>query len=173
MLDFIERVEAFENDVDLTLPRVDVTRGVFITSRGDEIQLSPRPITSLMLERVTNQGKPRIPQKEVNIMGKHKQLEANEQDPGYLALLKEWQDNQNVRVMRYIFTVGTNATPPEEFIAAQAEFFPDATETDLKYLYVASLIPDSDIEKFTEAVLGQSMPTEKGLQAAANSFQSE
>lgn len=155
------------------LPRIDVARGVFITSRGDEIKLSNRPITSLMLERVTNQGKPRIPQKEVVILGKHKQMEANENDPGYLALLKEWQDEQNIRVMRYVFTVGTNATPPDDFIEAQAAFFPDATATDLKYLYVASLIPDSDIDKFTEAVLGRSMATETGLKEAANSFPSE
>lgn len=145
---------------------VDAERGVFVTSRGTEIELSGQSISSLMLERLTNQGKPKIPRQEVLLLGKHKELQANPNDPGYLALLEEWKSEQNVNVMRYVFVVGAKGQPPQEFIDTQRQFFDDATDNDLKYLYVSSLLPDEDIDTFTEAVLGKTIPTTKGIEEA-------
>lgn len=151
-----------------TLPRVDVERGVFITSKKTEVELSGKRISSLMLERIVNEGKPKIPHIEVTILGKHKEMQANPNDPGYLALLKEWEEGQNIRTMRYTFVVGTKGTPPQDFVEEQRQFFPDATDVDMKYLWVSSLIPDEDIDKFVEAIMGQSIATTKGLEEAAN-----
>lgn len=155
------------------LAHLDAERGVFITSRGDEIELSGQKLSSLMLERVTSEGKPKIPRVEITLLGKHKELQANPNDPGYLALLKEWEGEQNIRVMRYLFVVGVKGKPSQEFVDEQKQFFPDATDLDLKYLWVASLVPDGDIDSFTEAVMGQSMTTTKGLEGAANFSESK
>lgn len=150
------------------LPGIDPARGVFITSRGEEVELSGKPVSALMLERLANEGKPKIPMVEVTLMGKHKQLEAHPNDPSYQALLEEWSMESKMKTMRYLFIMGVKGQPPEDFIAEQREFFPNATANDFKYLWVASLIPDEDIDVFMEAVIGRSIPTAKGLEQSAN-----
>lgn len=150
---------------------VDVARGVFVTSRGEDIELSGRRVSSLMLERLTNEGKPRIPMKEVLILGKHKQMEAAPNDPGYLAMLAEWESNQRISSLIYVFTLGVKGKPEEEFVEEQKAFFPNASDVMLKYLWICSRLPDEDIDKLAEAIIGQMLPTSKGLQEAANSFQ--
>ncbi len=147
---------------------VDAEKGVFVTSKGTELVLSGQAISALMLERITNEGKPKVPRIEVTLLGKHKELQANPSDPGYLALIKEWEEEQSIRVMRYMFCVGVKAKPTDEFAELHRQFIPDLTDLDLKYLYVASLVPDKDVDKFTEALLGQFGVTTKGIEGAAN-----
>lgn len=147
---------------------VDALRGVFITSLGGEIELSGQKISSLMLERITAEGKPKIPRKEVLLLGKHRELQANANDPDYLALMKEWEAEQNIKVMRYIFVIGAKGTPPQEFVDDQRQFFPEVSDLEMKYLWVASRLPDQDVDKFAEVVLGQGIATAKGLEEAAN-----
>ncbi|MBA3867785.1 MAG: hypothetical protein H0X30_01375 [Anaerolineae bacterium] len=145
---------------------IDVDRGVFVTSRGEDIELSGKRISSLMLERLVNEGKPRIPMKEVLILGKHKQMEAAPNDPGYLAMLAEWESNQKIATLIYVFTIGVKGKPDAEFVEEQRAFFPDASDVMMKYLYVCSLVPDEDIDKLTEAIMGQFLPTAKGIEEA-------
>jgi hypothetical protein len=181
MVDYL--IDDFENkivathitplDDALPLPRVDPDRKVFITSRGDEIELSGKMVSSLMLERISNEGKPRIPQTEVTLLGKHKQMQSNPNDAGYLALMKEWEAEQKIAIMRYIFVIGAKGQPPADFIEDQLQFFPDASAMELKYLWVSSRLPDSDIDSFTEAILGQNITTVKGLEEAANFSESK
>lgn len=152
---------------------VDPKRGVFINSRGEELELSGKPITGLMLERVANQGKPSIPKVEVLLLGKHRQLESNPNDPNYQAALAEWETESRLRTLKYIFTLGVKAQPPQDFIDEQNAFFPAMNDLEMKYLYVASLIPDDDIDAFTEAVMGRTMPTAKGMDEVADSFRSD
>ena len=120
--------EAPPVDESGTGARVDPERGVFITSRGDEIELSGKRISALMLERLAADGKPKIPLVEVTLMGKHKQLEANPDHPGYQALLKEWEEDSRSKAVRYTYVMGIKGTPPEEFIAEQREFFAERSE---------------------------------------------
>lgn len=150
--------------------RIDAARKMFITSRGNEIELSGKRISSLMLERLANKGKPQIPMKEVVLLGKHKQLEANSNDPGYLALLEEWNAEGKIESLVYIFSIGVKGQPPPEFIDEQREFFPEANATMMKYLWICSQLPDEDIGALSEVILGQSLPTEKGLAQSADSF---
>lgn len=170
MLD-IQDIEIVENHAE-PQPRLDIQRGVFVTSRGDEIELSGKAITSLMLERVQSQGKPRIPKVEVTLLAgtKHeqKQVQLNDKDPAYLAELAEWESEQKIAVLRYIFCIGAKGQPPQEFVDEQRVYFPNATELEMKYLWVASRLPDDDIDDFTEVVLGRSIATAKGLDEAAN-----
>jgi hypothetical protein len=151
---------------------VDPVRGVFITSRGEEIQLSDRPVSALIYERLQNEGKPKIPDIEVTILGR-KAKEPHPGHPGYLARLAEWESESQLAVLRYLFTVGTKGTPPPEFVEEQRPFFPTATDLDMKYLWVASRLPDEDMALFTEAVMGKSLVTAKGLEESADSFRGE
>lgn len=154
--------------VTTSTAHVNAEKGVFVTSNGNELELSGQAISALMLERITNEGKPRIPRVEVLLLGKHKELQANPNDPGYLALLQEWEGDQSIRVMRYMFCVGVKATPSAEFVEIHRQFMPDATDLDLKYLWVSSLVPNGDIDSFTNALLGQFGVTTKGIDDAAN-----
>lgn len=147
---------------------VDAERGVFFTSNGNELILSGQAISALMLERITNEGKPKIPRIEVTLLGKHKEMQANPHDPGYLALVAEWESEQSIRVMRYMFCVGVKATPSPEFADIHRQFIENATDLDLKYLWVSSLVPNDDIDTFTSALLGQFGVTTKGIDEAAN-----
>ncbi len=159
----------YDSAIDTTPhAHLDAVRGVFVTSKGGEIELSGQPISSLMLERITNEGKPKIPMIEVTLLGKHKQIQANPNEPGYLALMEEWRSEQNVKVMRYVFVIGAKGQPPQDFIEAQQQFFPDAGDTELKYLWVSSRLPDEDIDKFTEVVMGKNLATTKGVNEAAD-----
>jgi hypothetical protein len=155
------------------LPRVDAARGVFITSRGEEIQLADKPISSLIVERLQQEGKPKIPMIEVNLMGKHKQLEPHVGHEGYQARLKEWEAESQIALMRYLFSVGVKGTPPQEFVDEQSQYFPGATDSEMKYLWVASMLPDDDLGAFSEAVMGRTLPTTKGIEQAADSFRGE
>jgi hypothetical protein len=152
----------------ITTAHVVPERGVFITSRGNEIELSGQSISSLMLERITNAGKPKIPRKEVLLLGKHKEVQANANDPDYLALLAEWDAERNVNIMRYVFVIGVKGQPPQEFVDIQKQFFEGATDLDIKYLWVTSRLPDEDINILLDVLLGRNLATAKGLEEAAN-----
>lgn len=153
-----------------TLPRVDVERGVFITSRNEEIELSDKPISALIVQRLTQEGKPKIPMVKVTLLGRHEQLEANPNHPGYVAQLAEWETEVSIRILKYLFTIGVKGKPPQSFIDDHLSFFPDASDLDLKYLWVSSLVPEEDIDAITEAIMGRTLPTNKGVAEAAKSF---
>lgn len=156
-----------------TLPRVDAVAGVFLTSKGGRIALSDRQVSALIIQRIQQQGKPKIPLVEVTLMGKHKQMEAHPHDEGYLAQLAEWEEESNASLLRYLFNVGVKGQPPQEFLDEYRYYVPDASPQELKYLWVSSQLPDDDIGAFTEALIGQSEPTQKGLDEAADSFRGE
>lgn len=159
--------------VNMTLPRVDTTRGLIITRSGAELELSGASISSLLIERVINEGKPEIPMVQVTIGGKYKQMEANPNDPNYKTAFEAWQSESNRRLMRYLILRGVKCVVPEAFTQEHLEFFPNATDNDMKYLYVVSLVPDEDVNFFMDAVMGRSLPTAAGLEDAAKSFRSE
>jgi hypothetical protein len=151
-----------------TLPRVDAVRGVFITSRNEEIELSSKPVSSLIIERLQSEGKPKIPQIEVMLLGKHKQLEYHAGHEGYQARLKEWEEEAQLKHVRYLFTVGVKGSPPQEFIDEQRPFFPTISDVEMKYLWICSRLPDEDIGAFTEAITGRTLPTTKAVEQVAN-----
>lgn len=154
------------------IAHVDPARGIFITSRGEEIQLSDKPVSALIVERLQNEGKPKIPMIEVSILGR-KQSEPHAGHEGYQARLKEWEGESQIAVMRYLFVVGTKGQTPQEFVDEQSDFFPNATAGEMKYLWVASRLPDDDMGLFTEAVMGRAIPSSKGVEQVANFTASE
>jgi len=68
--------------------------------------------------------------------------------------------------MRYVFVVGTKGQPPQEFIETQRQFFPNASDAEMKYLYISSLLPDEDIDLFTTIIIGKNLPTAEGIKQA-------
>lgn len=160
-------------DESETLPRVDAARGVFITSRGEEIELANKPVSYLIIHRIQSVGKPKIPMIEVLLLGKHKQLEPFVGHEGYQAQLKQWEEDSQIALMQYLFVVGTKGQPPQDFIDEQGFFFPNASVSELKYLWVASRLPDEDMGAFSEAIMGKTIATAKGLDESADSFRRE
>lgn len=149
------------------LPRVDAARGVFITSRGEEIELSDKPVSVLIVERLKQEGRPKIPMIETTILGR-KQSEPHVGHEGYQARLKEWAADSEMAMLRYIYVVGTKGTPPPEFVEEQSTFFPNATAAEMKYLWIASRMPEDDLGAFTEVLLGRAIPTPKAVEEVAN-----
>lgn len=156
-----------------TLPRIDPVRGVFIASNGQEIELSDKPVNYLIIQQIQTNGKPKIPQIEVLLLGKHKQLEYFPGHEGYQARLKEWEAESELAQMRYLFVAGTKGMPPQDFIDEHLGYLPNATENELKYLWVASRLPYEDIGAFAEALISKTITTTKGLNESAESFRSQ
>jgi len=147
---------------------VDALRGVFITSTGNEITLSGKHVNELLLERITNEGKPKIPRKEVLLLGKYKEVQANASDPDYLALLTEWDAERNIAIARYLINIGIIASPPQSFVDEYLQIMPNANAIDMKYFYVGSLVPKEDFNTLIDAIMARNIPTAKGIQSAAN-----
>lgn len=158
--------EAEEHRAD----RLDPVNKTYTLSNGEVLQLTGKRITSLVLERFSSEGKPLIPVVEVTIGGKHKSVEYHHHDPGYEAKLAEWQEQVNLRTMRYIFTRGIAGDPPEEFVEEHRYWFPNIDRVEMRYIWLCSIIPDDDINDLTDALIGMSMPTAGGISEVAESF---
>ena len=154
------------------LPRIDYERKVFVTRGGVELHL--QPISALILERLHSDktGKPVVPKVTVTIAGKYERFEDNPEDPDYVAAMRQWSRDHNSNIVKYIFVHGITDSPPPEFIEEHAEYFPNATERDLKYLWVGSMVDEDsgDIPMLVEAITGQNSVTEAGLEEATASF---
>lgn len=167
-------IEAAADDIEQiiqdTPPRLNPVNKTYTCADGTIIQLTGAKITSLTIERIASEGKPSIPMVEVTIGGRQKSVEYHHNDPGYKAMLEQWHEAANMRTLRYLFNRGVANQPTPEFITETLEWFPNASTTDLQYLYVAHLVPDSDIDGLTEAIMGYAMATVKGLAHVADSF---
>ena len=154
-------------------PTLDIAQRTWTTSEGVSFKL--RPVRALIVERIVNDlaGKPEVPQIEVTIGGKHKRLEENPGDPTYLEKLDEWTKGKNYKLAFFLFTAGIEGTPPKAFCEEYANYFPDASDMTLKYLWVCSLIPDSQVQDAMAAIMGQTEITAEGLEQAAATFQSD
>lgn len=157
---------------------VDYANRQYITKEG--IRLTLKPLSRLVLERLYNNtdGKPKIPIIEVTIGGQFKRMEQNPEDPDYKTALDEWQSERNIGLARYLFVHGIVEDPPETFTNEYRSYSPNMGDYDIKYLWIVSLLGATDEEQMTgmkdlsEALTGQTMPTEKGMREAEESFRS-
>ena len=153
-------------------PKIDFERRTFTTRNGTELQL--RPISSLILERLSSDksGKPKVPRVEVTIGGSHTRLEDNPNDPEYVRALAEWNKESSMRLVKYVFVHGVANSPPDAFVEEHVEYFPDASERDIKYLWIGSLVDEyaEDIKLLVQTITGQTSITEEGLEQAIASF---
>lgn len=175
--------------------RFDEARRVFVTVSGAELGF--KAIPPLILERLlsesergkpkpplvepgslddepTYKDKPKPPMVEVTIGGKHKVMQAHPNDVDYQAQLAAWTKEQQFLIFRYLFSAGIAVAVPADFEADHREFFPNVSTAYMKYLYVASLIPDDeDLVVLSQLIMGQTIPTQAGLEDAAATFPSE
>lgn len=153
---------------------VDYEKRQFVTRDG--VALDMQPVSKMIIERMYSDQskKPKPPVVEVVLGGTYTSKQTNPDDPDYQKALANWQSEKNMRVLKYGLVHGIKNSPPAPFIEEYAEYFPDATEPDMKYLWVVSMLgPDGeDIPLITEAITGQTMPTEKGIEDSVDSFPS-
>jgi hypothetical protein len=90
----------------------------------------------------------------------------------YRLALRQWETDAEYRIARLLFLMGVEDGPPAEDVALlRAIGFSDPY--DLKYAWLASKLTDEgEIERFYEAVLGLTIPTEAGQAEARALFQS-
>jgi hypothetical protein len=152
---------------------LDAERGMYVTRSGIELALVKVPY--LVLERLLNDksGRPKPPIVEVTIAGKYKNREANPNDPDYKQALGEWESEYQFRLFRYLFSKGVQCDVPSEFVKEHLEFFPGSSEAFLQYLFVCTLLEDDpdEIAALSDAIMGQTMPTQSGLEVSADQFQ--
>lgn len=152
---------------------LDLNKRTYKTGEGYTFTL--RRVRALVCERIVsdNSSKPAIPIITVKIGAKGTREEENPGDPVYLAKLRVWEQEKNFRLAKYLFTEGIKGDPDDKFVKRMKVHFPDADETAMKYLWVVDHLPDDEIDTLMEAIMGQSEVTQKGLEQAADSFQSE
>lgn len=152
---------------------LDTARGVYITRSGVELELVKVPY--LIIERLWNDksDKPKPPIVEVMVAGKSKRREANPNDPAFIQATKEWESEHQFRIFRYLFSKGVRCDVPNEFVKEHLEFFPNASDSFLQYLWVCTLLEEDEdeIAALSDAIMGQTQPTQSGLEASADRFQ--
>lgn len=151
---------------------LDAERGVYVTKGGYELTL--RKVPYLVLERLLNDksGRPKPPIVEVRIAGKHMSREADPNDPDYKKALEEWETEYKFRIFRYLFSEGVECDVPAEFAKSHLEFFPNASDSFIQYLWICVLLEDdeNEIAGLSDAIMGQTMATQSGLESAASRF---
>lgn len=153
------------------LPMLDPATRQFTCSNGQVIHLSNRAVNPMIIMQLQTRGKPEVPKVEVLLLGKHKQIQENPNDPDYKVALTNWQQETNNRVMQYILCTGIDTgTVPDDFVTEYMDFVPDARANEIKFAYITSLVPLDDFGELMEAILGEHEPTAKGMQQVADSF---
>ena len=154
-------------------PYVDFERRIFVARDGTEVRL--KPISRLILERLYNDtnGKPSVPKVEVEIAGSHKRQEDNPEDPDYKVALANWESARNLRITRYFLTHGVADNAPDSFVQEYREFFPNADDQEMRYLWMVEMLGEENQEDWqliTQAITGQTAPTAKGIEQAEAAF---
>lgn len=96
--------------------------------------------------------------------------ESNPNDPRYLDEMARWQADSQYKMMVYIFGTGIDLKVPPDYVDAQKEFFPNATNTEIKYLYITSLIEADEYLPLMNTITGEKSPTPEGVEAAQAEF---
>lgn len=153
---------------------VDTKAGTFTTSKGEVLAARMDvDVSATLLDRMRLQGKPEVPMVEVTVIGGRKQWQSNPQDPNYLAAVELFNNESNERIARYVLLHLLKSRPvPEEWLAVHREYFPGASEAELKFNWLSSRIGDTAEEwsAVTAFALGRAIPTQEGLNEAAASF---
>lgn len=149
-----------------------VTR-TWTSKNGTVFHLKPISYAALYNLMDDQTGKPKIPTRVVQYGGDTFAEEPNPDDPVYKQELADWERRSRYRAMTYAFSQGTSIDVPPDFVEAQKEFFPDAKPSEIRYLYITSLIEPDEIGELVDAITGQTGPTEEGIAEAVARFPSQ
>jgi hypothetical protein len=98
----------------------------------------------------------------------------NPADERYKHELQMWTTDHVVAISRFVVRAGVVNPVPEQFMTETKAIYPEMTDDDIKVEWVYSLVgSQEEMAKFTEVVVGTTMPTEAGIEEASKSFRSE
>lgn len=143
----------------------------YVTQKG--VTLTLVPVNPAMLQGLSDlESRPEPPLIEVTIAGKHKQWITHYDSDGYQAALAAWQNREQFRIMVLTFCMGIADDPPAKWVKESLRYMPEleGKDRELKYRWVMSSIDMEEMGSLMEALTGQTMPTQAGLEEAANSF---
>jgi hypothetical protein len=70
----------------------------------------------------------------------------------------------------YVFTAGIDIEVPDSFRDEVAPWHTNPSATELKYYYITTIVPSAEYDPLTNAIMGQSAPTEAGIADATAGF---
>lgn len=147
----------------------------FETLEGTIFRL--RPLSPLIINHIEIQWeakKPKVPVVEVHING-HTAKETNPHDPEYLEQVAAWQRAKANANYTTIFGLGIVDDVPKDLAKLYMSMLPDATPGDLRAFWATSVvgINTDECNALIERIVGQTMPTEKGLELSSERFQGD
>lgn len=147
----------------------------YTTQSGVVFEL--RPVSAVLLRRMERDthGKPTPPIVETEVGPKKvKQREVNPDDPDYKLALAEWDESHKERMLVYLFAHGIVNGPSPDEMDALREYLPGEKAEGIKYAWVLEMLSnDQEIADLAQAIMGQSVPTDKGIRAAEDRFQGD
>lgn len=154
-------------------PGIDAEKRTWTSQGGHTFTL--KRVSWGAMQRIMSdpKGKPSVPVVTVNYGDGHMGTEFNPDDPTYKQQYADWQAENQHRSMLYCLGNGVLVDVPQAYKDEQLEDFPDATEKDLRYYYLTSLIDPDDLNGLVQAILSQNSPTEAGIAEAEATFPSD
>ena len=155
-------------ELEETIP---VSEHTYTTKSGVALEL--RQISAIFIRRMQRDtwGKPQPPIVESRV-GPKKVIvrETNQDDPEYKAALALWNEEHNERMLIYVMARGIVNEPSAEDIERIRSFFPGETADGLKYAWLLEMMSDEEVGELSQAIMGLSIPTEKGIADAEARF---
>lgn len=132
-----------------------------------------RPIPPLVVNFITTSeaGKPQPPRVPIQRRGVTK-MEPNPDDPAYQQALAAWGAAKEQRLLKLFVERGVREDVPPEVVEQYAQYLPDGADiSDIKFLWLADKMPTAQaVERFVEAVVSQTLATEKGIAESEAAF---
>jgi hypothetical protein len=136
------------------------------------IILKPIP-QALLADAMSEDGKPKPPMKEVKYAGGAVKLEEDWDNEDYRGRLNTWQNNYNIRLLRLCIALGVDniegPAPDQDIIDKIIAAHGPQTEGELEMRWAMYLIGD-EIEGFLNLAMGQTVPTQRGIEEAEERF---
>ena len=158
-----------ENGVGLTHLVNPKARTWTSPTTGQTFKLKPISLGLMNRIRSDISGKPKIPTIKVNYGGEWGE-EPNPNDPIYLEALAQWNTDVSNRTAIFLFTAGIDISVPGDYRAEVEQYQPGASDLEVKYYFITTLIPSAEYDSLTNALLGQTAPTEVGIAEATAGF---
>lgn len=164
--DKVDRIMNGDQDWTEQTPK----RREFTTSAGATLPLRGIPAMLVRQLYADETGKPKPPIVEVTY-GKKTVKETNEHDPDYLAAMAAWTEARNFRIMVYVVARGVCLDPNKTESEHLAAFFPGSNVAERKYAWILEMLDnDEEAAALMMTILGQTVPTEKGIRDAEDRF---
>ena len=117
-------------------------------------------------------GQPKPPRIKVNVAGSER-YEENTDDPEYVERIAEWRSAQKMKTMRSVIALGTTIPADPAWVAEFGSIMPDQSPQALRVFWLLSQLSNDEAGELFEAIMSQSMPTEKGLELSGARFPSD